>query len=95
MLDIDEPPAFDEAMFQRSVLEGTEVGNVVPGGPITARDPDAGLQKFEFTLLDPSAPFRIDRQLGTLMVNGRLDREEKDKYVVDIIGKALFSLTCQ
>lgn len=85
--DVDEPPAFDEAMFQRSVLEGTEVGTVIPGGPITARDPDtAGLQKFEFELVDKTLPFRIDRQLGSLMVNGRLDREEKDKYLVDIIG---------
>ena len=81
--DVNEPPIFDEETFQRSILEGSEV-DVDLGEPITARDPEQ--DKFEFELKDQNVPFRIDKQLGTLFVAGRLDREEQEKYNLIVIG---------
>ena len=81
--DVNEAPIFDEETFQRSILEGSEV-DVDLGEPITARDPEQ--DKFEFELKDQNLPFRIDKQLGTLFVAGRLDREEREKYNLIVIG---------
>ena len=71
-----------------SVDENSPIGTLIcidqSDCRVTAKDPEG--DEFALRLPDKKVPFAISTD-GQLTVNGPLDREQKDEYQFDVIGK--------
>ena len=82
----DDPPQFEYAVYNFSVYENvaqrTYVGRVVA----TSKYNNAGMH---YTIVsgDPGQLFSVDSVGGIIMVHGKLDREIKDKYSLNVIAQ--------
>ncbi len=79
--DVNEAPAFDADMAERSVAENTAAGEAL-GDPIAAMDVDAD-DTLTYTLSgDDAESFAIDGETGQLTTMAALDYETKNSYTV-------------
>ena len=82
----DDPPEFQHKIYNFSVYEnvpsGTYVGKVIA----TTKANNASIQ---YTIVsgDPHQLFVVDGAGGIIMVDGHVDRETKDKYLLNVIAK--------
>ncbi|XP_034946688.1 cadherin-related tumor suppressor [Chelonus insularis] len=79
----DNPPRFTR-LFSVNVTENSEIGTFVIR--ITSSDQDIGINAnvtYSFTE-NPSKKFSIDSSTGIVQVNGYLDREEQDEYLLKV-----------
>lgn len=82
----DDPPEFQHKIYNFSVYEnvpsGTYVGKVIA----TTKANNASIQ---YTIVsgDPHQLFVVDGAGGIIMVDGHVDREAKDKYLLNVIAK--------
>ena len=81
---VNNAPAFDSDMAERSVDENTEAGMAV-GDAVAATDPDGDADSLTYTLGgDDMASFAIDEMSGQVMTSGALDYETKSSYSVTV-----------
>lgn len=83
----DNPPHFTR-LFSVNVTENAEIGTFVIR--LTSTDPDIGQNAnvtYSFTN-NPGMKFSIDALSGNVTVNGHLDREEQDEYLLKVGTKA-------
>lgn len=79
----DNPPHFTR-LFSVNVTENAEIGTFVIR--ITSSDLDIGQNanvSYSFTD-NPGMKFSIDTLSGNVTVNGHLDREEQDEYLLKV-----------
>ena len=82
----DNPPQFKYAVYNFSVYENvaqrTYIGRVVA----TSKDNNASM-RYTIVSGDPGQLFSVDSVRGIIMVHGKLDRETKDKYSLNVIAQ--------
>ncbi|XP_043256897.1 cadherin-related tumor suppressor [Colletes gigas] len=81
----DNPPHFTR-LFSVNVTENAEIGTFVIR--ITSSDPDIGQNAnvtYSFTE-NPGMKFSIDALSGNVTVDGHLDREEQDEYLLKVVA---------
>ncbi|KAL2088638.1 hypothetical protein ACEWY4_015537 [Coilia grayii] len=74
VIDVDEPPVFDEREYNISVRE--ETFPVIIPVSIKAKDPDMANRPIRYSI-EESCPIAIDPKEGTLSLKVKLDREYK------------------
>ncbi|XP_015772970.1 PREDICTED: protocadherin Fat 4-like, partial [Acropora digitifera] len=83
---LDNPPQFEYAVYNFSVYENvaqrTYIGRVVA----TSKDNNASM-RYTIVSGDPGQLFSVDSVEGIIMVHGKLDRETKDKYSLNVIAQ--------
>ena len=83
---LDNPPMFEHNLYNFSVYEnvarGTYVGNVFA----TMKE---GNNSISYSIVsgDPEHLFVVDGTGGIIMVDGVVDREQKDNYLLNIVAK--------
>eukprot|EP00058_Branchiostoma_floridae_P023668 XP_002609158.1 hypothetical protein BRAFLDRAFT_131370 [Branchiostoma floridae] len=81
----DSPPTFRSSTYQGQVREDALPGTIVI--TVSTRDADIGdntIPTYYITGGDPQGQFNIERKTGKVYVNGPLDRETKQLYVLNI-----------
>ncbi|KAK9298595.1 hypothetical protein QLX08_008094 [Tetragonisca angustula] len=81
----DNPPQFTR-LFSVNVTENAEIGTFVIR--ITSSDPDIGQNAnvtYRFTE-NPGQKFAMDALSGNVTVDGHLDREEQDEYLLKLVA---------
>ncbi|XP_076279539.1 cadherin-related tumor suppressor fat [Lasioglossum baleicum] len=81
----DNPPHFTR-LFSVNVTENAEIGTFVIR--ITSSDPDIGQNaNVTYTFTDnPGMKFSMDALSGNVTVDGHLDREEQDEYLLKLVA---------
>lgn len=89
--DNDNPPVFDQIFYEGTIIENSRKGTEVnTTNKIKARDVDLGQNAmFVYTLFgDGHENFSIDENTGTVyFVGTKLDREEKNMYLLKIVAR--------
>ncbi|XP_078601386.1 protocadherin Fat 1-like isoform X2 [Branchiostoma floridae x Branchiostoma japonicum] len=81
----DSPPTFRSSTYNGQVREDALPGTIVI--TVSTRDADIGdntIPTYYITGGDPQGQFNIERKTGKVYVNGPLDRETKQLYVLNI-----------
>ncbi len=81
-------PHFIQPVFQFAISESSGPGTAV--GRVEAEDADAGPEgKVQYFLVGSSnaAGFAVDRRTGVISVDGGLDRESQNRYVLRVMAK--------
>ena len=82
----DNPPVFEHNIYNYSVYEnvpsGTYVGKVIA----TTKSNNDSIQ-YSIVSGDPHQLFVVDGAGGIIMVDGQVDREIKNNYLIDVIAK--------
>lgn len=87
----DNPPSFEHEIYEGKIKENCKSGTEVElNHQINASDPDLNSQVSINILGDGAEMFRLDKVSGKLYFNSalnRLDRENKDNYVLRLVAK--------
>ncbi|XP_072246678.1 cadherin-5 [Leuresthes tenuis] len=81
VLDVDEPPVFNQPIYTFTVLEEQIVNNF---GKITAKDPDRANKTIQYSILDKDCPIQIHALTGQLSTLRKLDRELEATHVFQV-----------
>jgi hypothetical protein len=75
----DLPPVFNSSTYTSTIFEGRPAGTFVVG--VTAVDPDVvGFNPVQYSILDPSVPFMVNADNGSIYTSAVLDRESVPQY---------------
>ena len=82
IVDVNEhAPKFERKLYEADVMENADVGTYVT----RIRAADADKNRLEYSIVNShESPFRIDRYEGMVRVNGRLDYEMRQEYVITV-----------
>ena len=86
VMDInDNPPVFNQSVYNASINENSLNNTLVPNLVLVADDVDLG-SSFTFRIVnDTDLPFALD-QFGMFNVTGELDTEEQDSYIIEVLA---------
>lgn len=82
VIDVDEPPVFNQTEYKFSVYEGPFKNPVI--GAVSAKDPDRASYKIRYTIEDPNCPVVVDPVNGYLSLKRTLDREQEFSYTFQV-----------
>ncbi|KAK3586248.1 hypothetical protein CHS0354_015273, partial [Potamilus streckersoni] len=87
VMDIDDKaPAFDEWVYDLRIREGMYTHSCTVG-TLHASDQDKGInEKINYTLVQGPSVFSVDNSNGTVCVDGLLDRETNESYILIVKG---------
>ena len=81
----DNPPSFDQASYSSFVSENSPVNATVI--LIHAEDEDLDINgSVRYMIISPDVPFVIDPILGLVTVSGKIDYEETNKYIIEVLA---------
>ncbi|KAL5011978.1 hypothetical protein ScPMuIL_010529 [Solemya velum] len=83
----DNKPVFERQNYSSSILENADVGSTVL--QVTATDPDKGLNgRVTYSLTNDTAGlFQINSTSGIITTTGKLDREKKSSFSIEVVAK--------
>ncbi|XP_078543160.1 cadherin-17 [Lissotriton helveticus] len=83
LLNVDEPPIFNQTIYQFQVLENTPVGTKL--SKVMAHDPEG--RTIRYSIVDDKRNWlRIDPESGEIFAAGNLDREQEASYTVRVVA---------
>ncbi|XP_052008091.1 cadherin-5 [Xyrauchen texanus] len=82
VIDVDEPPVFNQTEYKFSVYEGPFKNPII--GAVSAKDPDIKGYKIRYSIEDSNCPVTVDSVLGHLSLKRQLDREQESSYTFQV-----------